>query len=150
MTKCRQCGNDVPLAYRCRRCGGLFCDEHRLPENHSCDAIALRREQEIVAEARSSTSTVTQLENWVRTGSPGMIYVEGHRFEFTKLGEVLIDQGKFQKDEAYSVGRMLISRNPFSRFTAELVIWGRNGRLLMVVLMVAMLLLAIVLIRVRR
>jgi len=79
-----------------------------------------------------------------------MIYVEGHRFEFTKLGEVLIDQGKFQKDEAYSVGRMLISRNPFSRFTAELVIWGRNGRLLMVVLMVAMLLLAIVLIRVRR
>lgn len=150
MTKCRQCGNDVALAYRCRHCGGLFCDEHRLPENHSCDAIALTREQEILAKARSLASTATQLEHWIRTGSPDTIYVEGHRFELTRRGEILIDQGKFQKDEAYSVGRMLISRNPFSRFTAELVIGGRNGRLLIVVLIIAILLLAIVLIRVRR
>lgn len=150
MTKCRQCGNDVALAYRCRRCGGLFCDEHRLPENHSCDAVALRREQEILAEVKLTASMATQLERWIRTGSPDTIYIEGHRFELTRQGEVLIDQGKFQRDEAHSVGRMLISRNPFSRFTAELVIWGRNGRLLVVMLMIAILMLAVVLIRVRR
>jgi len=150
MTKCRQCGKDVALAYRCRRCGGFFCDEHRLTENHSCDAIALHSEQEVVETAGSSASTAAQLENWVRTGSPDVIYVEGHKFDLTRWGEVLIDQGRFEKDEAYHVGRMLISGNPFSRFTAELVIWGRNGRLLTLVLIIAMLLLAIVLFRVRR
>ncbi len=37
MAKCDVCGVETPLPFRCRRCGGTFCVEHRLPENHSCE-----------------------------------------------------------------------------------------------------------------
>jgi len=36
---CRICGKVEPLPYRCRYCGGTFCAEHRLPENHNCPEI---------------------------------------------------------------------------------------------------------------
>lgn len=39
MVKCDICGKDVTLPYRCKYCGGTFCDEHRLPENHDCDGL---------------------------------------------------------------------------------------------------------------
>ena len=35
--KCDACGKDVALPFRCRYCGGNFCSDHRLPENHSCN-----------------------------------------------------------------------------------------------------------------
>jgi uncharacterized protein YkwD len=36
--KCSLCEKklDTFMPFRCRRCGHLFCDQHRLPENHSC------------------------------------------------------------------------------------------------------------------
>ena len=37
--KCDVCGKDELLPYRCKYCGGVFCVEHRLPEEHDCDAI---------------------------------------------------------------------------------------------------------------
>jgi len=30
------CGKVIGLPFRCNFCGGLFCPEHRLPENHAC------------------------------------------------------------------------------------------------------------------
>lgn len=39
MAKCDVCGKTVDLPYSCRRCGGTFCSEHRLPENHSCGGL---------------------------------------------------------------------------------------------------------------
>ncbi len=37
MTKCDICGRETHgLPYTCRRCGGHFCSDHRLPENHHC------------------------------------------------------------------------------------------------------------------
>jgi len=39
MAKCEVCGRDVDLPYSCRRCGGEYCSEHRLPENHSCSGL---------------------------------------------------------------------------------------------------------------
>ena len=32
------------MPYRCRYCGGRFCPDHRLPENHEC--VGLRRIRE--------------------------------------------------------------------------------------------------------
>ena len=40
---CQICGKVEPLPYRCRYCGGTFCSEHRLPENHNCPEIWLAR-----------------------------------------------------------------------------------------------------------
>ncbi len=36
MAVCDKCGNEVALPYNCSYCGGTFCGEHRLPENHDC------------------------------------------------------------------------------------------------------------------
>jgi len=26
----------IDIPYRCHRCGGIYCEEHRLPERHNC------------------------------------------------------------------------------------------------------------------
>ena len=36
VAKCEYCGKEVLLPFRCKFCGGYFCEEHRLPENHNC------------------------------------------------------------------------------------------------------------------
>ena len=39
MPPCDRCGTISDLPYRCRYCGGTFCGEHRLPENHACPGL---------------------------------------------------------------------------------------------------------------
>lgn len=39
MAKCDICGKETTLPFRCKYCGGTFCDEHRLPESHDCDGL---------------------------------------------------------------------------------------------------------------
>jgi Zn-dependent protease len=34
--KCQYCGKEEALPFKCQYCQGLFCSEHRLPENHAC------------------------------------------------------------------------------------------------------------------
>ena len=37
MTFCEHCGEKIDLLpFKCKYCGGAFCKEHRLPENHQC------------------------------------------------------------------------------------------------------------------
>jgi len=36
MVKCDKCGVATSMPFRCRYCGGYFCDQHRLPEFHDC------------------------------------------------------------------------------------------------------------------
>lgn len=33
---CNYCLTSLPFPYRCHRCGGWYCAEHRLPERHNC------------------------------------------------------------------------------------------------------------------
>ena len=35
--KCDVCGSNQFLSYKCRHCGGSFCTNHRLPEQHGCN-----------------------------------------------------------------------------------------------------------------
>jgi len=39
MATCDVCGKQENMPYECRRCGGSFCSEHRLPENHDCPGL---------------------------------------------------------------------------------------------------------------
>jgi membrane associated rhomboid family serine protease len=39
MSTCDECGKQENMPYHCRHCGGTFCAEHRLPENHSCPGL---------------------------------------------------------------------------------------------------------------
>lgn len=41
--KCDYCGKEVYLPFRCPYCGGKFCEEHRLPENHNCPSLKEKR-----------------------------------------------------------------------------------------------------------
>ncbi|MEM1551169.1 MAG: AN1-type zinc finger domain-containing protein [Candidatus Bathyarchaeia archaeon] len=41
--KCQKCGTETFLPFRCPYCGGCFCAEHRLPENHECPKIESAR-----------------------------------------------------------------------------------------------------------
>jgi Zn-dependent protease len=43
--KCRKCGKETFLPFRCPYCGDQFCTEHRLPENHNCPRMDLARAQ---------------------------------------------------------------------------------------------------------
>jgi len=37
--KCQQCEKNVALPFKCPFCGGYFCADHRLPENHACPEL---------------------------------------------------------------------------------------------------------------
>ncbi len=37
--KCDICGEEERLPFKCRYCGGTFCGNHRLPENHDCPGL---------------------------------------------------------------------------------------------------------------
>ena len=39
MAKCDVCGKNESMPYNCRHCGGTYCSEHRLPENHDCSGL---------------------------------------------------------------------------------------------------------------
>jgi predicted transcriptional regulator len=40
MNKCTFCGKKIEhMPFQCWRCPGIFCPEHRLPEDHMCDGI---------------------------------------------------------------------------------------------------------------
>jgi len=38
--KCQYCGKNIDLPFKCPFCGGYFCADHRLPENHGCSELA--------------------------------------------------------------------------------------------------------------
>ena len=39
MATCDVCGEEVNMPYNCGSCGGTYCSDHRLPENHSCPGL---------------------------------------------------------------------------------------------------------------
>ena len=36
---CNSCKKAAMLPFRCKFCAKLFCGDHRLPENHECEAL---------------------------------------------------------------------------------------------------------------
>jgi Zn-dependent protease len=41
--KCQACDKEVDIPFRCPYCGGAFCGDHRLPENHNCARLGQAR-----------------------------------------------------------------------------------------------------------
>ncbi len=90
-----------------------------------------------------------EFRDWIRSSSQRPFYIGGHRFEKSISGEVRVDRGVFDLEEAEQVGEMLLSINPVAKLSAQVAIWEKNGILLKVVLVGAILLLALALIIVR-
>lgn len=49
MARCEYCGKEVYLPYKCKYCGGLFCEEHHLPENHDCLGLQILKQRRAAA-----------------------------------------------------------------------------------------------------
>ena len=91
-----------------------------------------------------------EFELWLSSGVQASFWVKRHRFQKTRSGDVMVDGGLFQRDEAETLFKMLTSSNPLTRLNATLAIWERNKTLLMLAVVFAAVLLALVLIRTRR
>ncbi len=87
---------------------------------------------------------------WLRSSYRGAFHVAGHSFEKGDKEGIRVDNGLFSRDEAAQIYSMLSSRNPLSQINALLAILERNGTLLWVLMIAAFLLLALVVIRIRR
>ncbi len=55
--KCQTCGQEIYLPFQCPYCGGQFCSQHRLPENHVCPKIELAHTQRQAAVGNVMTQT---------------------------------------------------------------------------------------------
>jgi Zn-dependent protease len=68
--KCRKCGRETFLPFRCPYCGDQFCTEHRLPENHNCPRMDLARAQRQEEAAVVLQGPATSYEYKVTYGMP--------------------------------------------------------------------------------
>ena len=91
-----------------------------------------------------------EFELWLSSGGATSFWVKRHRFQKTQSGDVMVDGGVFQREEAEALFKMLTSSNPLTRLNATLAIWERNKTLLILAVVFAAVLLALVLIRTRR
>jgi hypothetical protein len=87
---------------------------------------------------------------WLSSKYSNPFWIEHHRFEKSITGEIRVDNGVFNREEAIILYRMLKSRDPFTRLNANFVIWERNRSLLILLLVVTLIMLALVVIRIRR
>ncbi len=91
-----------------------------------------------------------EFDLWLSSKYSNPFWVGHHRFEKSVTGEIRVDNGVFRREEATILFRMLKSRDPFTRLNANFVIWERNRSLLVLLVIVTVILLALVVIRIRR
>jgi hypothetical protein len=96
------------------------------------------------------SSLQEEFDLWVSSKYSNPFWVGSHRFEKSMTGEIRVDNGVFRREEATLLFRMLKSRDPFTRLNAKFVIWERNRSLLVLLVIVTIILLALVVIRIRR
>jgi len=88
MAKCEVCGRDVDLPYSCRRCGGEYCSEHRLPENHSCAGLNEWNDPDAVFDSGFDDSvndrdgSDSRLDGLTGTGGPVSYFRENVSYLF--------------------------------------------------------------------
>ena len=91
-----------------------------------------------------------EFEVWMNGKYPNPFWLGHHRFEKSTTGEIRVDNGVFQREEAITLFRMLNSRDPFTRLNANFVIWERNRILLILLVVVTTILLVLVVTRIER
>lgn len=56
MSECSECGKQT-MSFTCHYCGGKFCSEHRLPENHDCEGLESgKKEEYMVSKSKDKDS----------------------------------------------------------------------------------------------
>jgi len=91
-----------------------------------------------------------QFSEWFNRGSRLPLAVKGHTFVLKGENVIMVDGGKFVYEEALELVRLLNSRSPFAQVNAGIMIAERNGTLRLVVLALVAIIVAVVLLLVRR
>lgn len=69
--KCKQCGAETYMPFKCPYCGQYFCVEHRLPENHDCpESWRARAPREQPAKTVKTAKTVPSYQYTVTMMPP--------------------------------------------------------------------------------
>ena len=96
------------------------------------------------------STTREEFDLWLTSRYSNPFWVGRRRFEKSITGEIQVDNGVFNREEAIILFRMLKSRDPFTQLNANFVIWERNRSLLVLLVVVTIIMLALVIIRIRR
>ena len=87
---CDQCGcNLAGLPYTCKRCGEVFCSEHRLPESHDCQQLKIEKaERALKREAGKDTgpwfNQKSENPNIKKSAHPDVVKVDNTDDRLTK------------------------------------------------------------------
>jgi len=111
LPKCEYCGKEVDLPFECKFCGGYFCVEHRLPENHECMHLPPR----------------TPLGPWKAKKYPEFKLPTSENPQKAKRKERIIKEGKFffvkeRKQDREEIKKFLFKRSYNITLNRELLI----------------------------
>jgi membrane associated rhomboid family serine protease len=98
MAKCDVCGAHENMPYNCRHCGGTYCSEHRLPENHGCPGLENWNDPKGVfdssfddsVEQRGSGSKSTLEKVGSNTGDSGPLFYVRNNVSYLFLGIIVV------------------------------------------------------------
>ena len=93
---------------------------------------------------------IEDFELWLKTRFIDQVWIKGHKFRITKKGNLEIDGRLYTVDEARYLYGLLISKNPLDVLNGKLLIWERNGTLIKIFQIIAVIALLIIFIIVRR
>jgi len=89
-------------------------------------------------------------EVWLKTRFVDQVWIGGHNFRATKEGALEVDGRSYTEEEARLLYLMLTSRDPLRVLSGKFLIWERNGTLIKILQVTAVITLIIVFIVVRR
>jgi Zn-dependent protease len=91
---CQICGQDTLMPFTCPYCGGQFCSQHRLPENHSCQRIGVAHTQRQEAVADSFKPTQQSYQYSISFGQQkragGHVYLGKVELKHLIVGALLV------------------------------------------------------------
>lgn len=85
---CEKCQKETFLPFKCQYCGGYFCSDHRLPENHECSRMDLAR----MPKVETQPITVQRRDPYEYTVTYGSVGKVGSRMRFSskEIGHLAI------------------------------------------------------------
>jgi Zn-dependent protease len=92
---CQKCGQEVLMPFQCPYCGGQFCGEHRLPENHACPRLGLAHSQRQESVADGFTPRRDSYQYSISFGQPprqtkGRVYMSPREIKHLLPAALLI------------------------------------------------------------
>jgi hypothetical protein len=94
LPECVVCGKKEPEPFECEFCGGLFCDEHLLPDEHQCKGYKGEEDVPIEEVRLMKQAIAMRLESIIRQAPQAYMLVD-----MAKPGELRALLGQLEEME---------------------------------------------------